>query len=288
MFDEINKQKQKYETGIVIGTVISIISFILFIPLMMGSGPGGFIIIIIPFIGGTLYARVQTKNIKEMSNIFKQKYVEKELEKIFPNSKYLYNSGFTEQEVVNSKLLHNQDRYSSEDMIIGHFDGVGFRCSDVHQKDVRRSGKTTTVVTVFQGRFYEFDFFKNFKYNMLLLQPYNYRPFENFKKIKLESIHFNSEFKVYARDEHEAFYILTPHFMERLLVLDRKYQDKISFSFKDNKLFIAVDNRIDNFDIKAFQPLDKNFLNSYIEEFQDMKEFITLLTLNSKLFKPIK
>ncbi len=104
----------------------------------------------------------------------------------------------------------------------------------------------------------------------------------------MESIHFNSELKVYAKNDHEAFYILTPHFMEQLLVLDKKYRDKISFSFIYNKLYIAIDNRVDNFDIKSFTLIDQSFLNSYTREFQDMKGFITKLKLNSHLFKQLK
>ncbi len=285
MFDKINQQKNVFERGIIIGMATTFLAFVLFMPVVMMLGPVGFFLIVIPFMGGGIYSNKNVKKIKELSNDFKQIYVRNELEKVFPNSKYFFDKGFTEQEVINSKLLRNQDRFSSEDMVTGMFENVSFRCSDVHQKDVRKSGKNKKVVTVFQGRLYEFDFFKNFKYNLLLLQPILFGPFLNYKRVKLESVHFNSELMVFAKDEHEAFYILTPHFMERLLVLDRKYKDKISFSFIDNKLYIAVDNRVDNFDFRPFKPVDSNLIESYLDEFKDMKEFITLLTLTSRLFK---
>ncbi|AIO18159.1 hypothetical protein KQ51_00257 [Candidatus Izimaplasma bacterium HR1] len=283
MFDEVNRKKKGYEKGIVISFVIIGIAFITFIPVGM-SGTMPFVNMIF-FMGGGLMSIYFTSQIKKLSNEFKAKYVEPELQKIFPGSEFFFDTGFTEEEVVNTKLLHRQDRFSSEDMIIGNFDGVKFCSSDVHMQDVRKSGKSTTVVTVFQGRIYEFDFNKNFKYNLLLLQKGQFRPFEGFNKIKMESVVFNSELKVYAKNDHEAFYILTPQFMERLLELDHKYSDKISFSFKNNKLFIAVDNRIDNFDIKAFKIVDSTIFDSYLQEFLDMKEFIVLLKLNSRLFK---
>lgn len=285
MFDKLNQEKAKYERGIILGIGTTIISFILFIPFVSTGGMGAFFIIAIPFMGGTIYAGAMSKKIKQISNTFKQKYVTEELLKVFPDSKYRYDFGFSEEEVIASKLLRNQDRFHSEDMIYGRFDDVNFRCSDVKQQDVRQSGKHTTVVTVFQGRFYEFDFPKEFMYNLLLIQPYHYRPFENFNKIKLESIEFNSELKVYAKNDHEAFYILTPHFMERLLVLDRKYNDKISFSFINHKLYIAIDTRKDYFDIKAFQPISRTLIDEYQTEFNDIKEFITLLRLNTTIFK---
>lgn len=284
MFDEVNRKKKQYETGIIISGAIIAIAFITFIPVGMTSG-GVPIFNFIFFLGGGIGIGVFTSKIKSISNEFKSKYVQEELQKVFPNSEFFYDAGFTEEEVVRTKLLHRQDRYHSEDMIIGEFDGVKFCSSDVHMRDVRSSGKTTTVVTVFQGRVYEFDFNKSFKYNLLLLQKGQFRPFENFNKIKMESIEFNSEMKVYAKNDHEAFYILTPHFMESILYLDKKYSDKISLSFINNKLYIAIDNRVDNFDIKPFQTVDSSIFDSYIGEFEDMKEFITLLKLNSRLFK---
>ena len=283
-FDEVNSRKKKFEIGIIVGGIMTGLSFILFIPMgMASSGPPFFIMI--TFMGGAVVAMYCNAQIKKISSEFKKTYVQAELDKVFPGSKFSYDIGFTEQEVVRSNLLSNQDRYKSEDMIVGSFDGVNFRSSDVHQHDVRRSGKHTTVVTVFQGRVYEFDFNKIFKYNLLLLQKGQYRPFQGFNKVKMESIAFNSELKVYAKDDHEAFYILTPHFMEKLMKLDRKYHDKITFSFLDNKLYIAVDNRVDNFDIKAFSVVNQAFLRSYVEEFEDMKEFITMLNLTSRMFK---
>ena len=100
MFDKLNTEKAKYEKGIIIGTSITIISFILFIPLGMSLGPAGGLVIAIPFLGGAVYAGSMTKKIKELSNTFKQKYVTEELLKVFPDSQYRYDFGFTEQEVI--------------------------------------------------------------------------------------------------------------------------------------------------------------------------------------------
>jgi hypothetical protein len=285
MFDKINEEKAIYERKMRIGFTISIVAFVLFIPAGMSAGPLGGFLMMIPFMGGAIYSGNQSKKIKEISVNFKKEYLEKELVKFFPYSEYKPYDGFKEKEVVYSNLLFERDRYYSEDLIMGNFEGVNFRCSDVKQQDVRKSGKTTKVVTVFHGRFYEFDFHKSFKYDLLLLQPLNFRPFSGFRKIETESIEFNSDLKIYAKDDHEAFYILTPDFMEKIRYLDEKYFDKISFSFKDNKLFIAIDSRKDYFDIKAYKKVDESLIKEYQEEFQDIKDFITILNLNSTLFK---
>lgn len=283
MFEQINIEKRKIEMGIIAGGLLIGLGFIFFLAGgMSGSFPGLGIVV---FIGGGITSGVFSSKLKKLSTEFKTRYVEPELRKIFPNSSFSATNGFLESEVVESKLLKRQDRYKSEDMIEGEFEGVRFRSSDVHMQDVRRSGKHTTVVTVFQGRFYEFDFNKVFKHNLLLLQKSLLFPGSGYSRVKMESIHFNSELKVYAENDHEAFYILTPHFMEKLLELDRKYYDKISFSFLNNKLYIAVDNRVDNFDLKAFTPVSTAIFSEYVKEFNDMKTFITMLNLTSRLFK---
>lgn len=285
MFQKLNEDKARYERRMLLGIGVTVIAFISYIPLGISVGMIAFFIISLPFLGGAIYASSNLKKIKDISNEFKKVYVTEEMKKVFPASTYIYNHGFTEEEVIKTGLLRKQDRYASEDMISGNFDGVNFRCSDVLQKEVSNNGKSSSVTIVFKGRFYEFDFPKSFKSNLLLLQPYNFRPFSDFEKIKTESVKFNSEMKVYAKNEHEAFYLLTPQFMERLLYMDDKYNDKISFSFLNNKLSIAINTRKDYFDIKPFKTVNKSIISEYREELNDIKEFIRVLQLDQTLFK---
>lgn len=285
MFDKINKEKSKYETRIILGYLSVGLAFVLYLPMFMAIGPIAFPLIAIPFLGGGIYAGLNGKKIKGISNAFKDNFVKEVLKEEFPEARYDYASGFTEEQVVDSLLLRKRDRFSSEDLIEGFYEGVQFKSSDVTQKEVRGSGKNRKVVTVFKGRFYAFEFNKPFKDNLLLTQPYNYKPFTTYEKVKTESIHFNSEMKIYAENPHEAFYILTPDFMEKLMYFDKKYMDKISFSFKDNHLFVAIDTRKDYFDIKPFKKIDKTILDEYRLELLDIKDLIYTLNLNQKMFK---
>lgn len=285
MFEKINQEKSLLESKLKFAYIIIGIAFVSYIPLGVAIGPAAFFLIAIPFLGGGIYAGKISKKIKNLSNSFKSIYVKEELEKVLPGSFYDPVKGFGESEVLGSKLRKKSDRFHSEDLIIGTFEDVRFRSADVHQQDVHSNGKSTTVVTVFQGRIYEFDFPKPFYYNLLVLQPMQFRPFEGYNKIKLESIEFNSSLKVYAKDDHEAFYILTPQFMEKLLKLDNQYYDKITFSFLDHKLFIAIDSRKDYFDIKTFKPVSQELVDSYKNEFLTMISFIRDLKLNDHLFR---
>jgi len=285
MFEQLNQEKQRYEKNMTLGRVITGIAFVLYLPLGALLGVAAFFIIVIPFLGGAIYSGKYHSKIKALSNDFKQKYIPEGIKTILPDSEYNYMGGFIEDEVIKSGLLRRQDRYGSEDLITGNHKGVRFKTSDVVQKDVKKSEKHTRVVTVFQGRFYRFDFPKKFKYNLQLLQPYNYRPFSGLERVKTESVHFNSEMKIYAQSEHEAFYLLTPHFMEKLLYFDNKYNDKISFSFIDNLLYIAIDSRTDTFDIKPYKIIDESIFKQYKADIEEILELIEVLNLDDKLFR---
>jgi len=279
------KKKKIYEVIFVLFCGIAVISlFMLFYSMNKRILTGMIFVYVFGFLGFFGIAELIVRSFKNVSLEFKEIFLTNELKKIFPKSKYTARKGFSKNEVYNSNVLKKKDRYYSEDMIVGEFSDVKFRSADVTIKEVRYSGKRTKVVTTFQGRVFEFGFNKRFKANLLLIQPGKFRPSRKWNKIKLESVTFNSQLKAYTDGAHDTFYILTPQVMEKLLYLDRKYYDKISFSFINNKLYIAIDTRRDTFDIKIFGNIPTNVVAGFSKEFTDMKEFITELKLDSKLF----
>ena len=71
------------------------------------------------------------------------------------------------------------------------------------------------------------------------------------QNIKLEDPVFEKEWEVYATDQVEARYILTPALMERMLEIKIKrrfYGKSIEFSFFDNQVLIAVRTNKDMFE----------------------------------------
>lgn len=288
MFDQLNRDKAQYESAAKCGFIISGISFVLFLPLSVGIPILGTLLTMVGFMGGFIYGTIQINKVKLLSQNFKDKYLVNELKKILPDCTYRADGGFTEQEVIRSGILRNEDRFYSEDLIIGTIKEVAFKSSDVKQVDVRRHDGKTTTTTVFHGRVYRFDFPKPFKDNVMIIQPSFFEGiFKSYRKVEMESIQFNSELSVYSENHHEAFYVLTPHMMERILYLDRKYKDHIRFSFKNELLYISIDTRVDTFDLKAFKVVDERIFTDYQNEFNDMKEFVEILQLDNTIFKQI-
>lgn len=277
-------RKKKLENQAIFGYIMLGISFILWVPLGAATYGGAVPILLAGFIGGGLIAGYASKKFKDLSHEFKSKYLIKEIEQIYPGCEYDPRKGFSSEEVYGAKILKRQDRYYSEDYMKGVYEGVAFEAADVTLEDVRHSGKHTHVVTVFQGRVYKFQFNKKFKSNILINQPSFFDGLLGWKRVKTESVEFNKELSVFSDNEHEAFYILTPHFMEKLLELDRKYHDRITFSFINNLLYIAIDTRVDTFDLKMFRHFDESIIDDYRKQLNDIKDFIHHLNLNNTLF----
>ena len=69
------------------------------------------------------------------------------------------------------------------------------------------------------------------------------------QNVKLKDPVFEREWEVYATDQIEARYILTPALMERMLEIKRRFGGKsIEFSFFDNQALIAVRTNKDMFE----------------------------------------
>ena len=285
MFRELNKKINTYKTKARIGLLITGLAFLMFFPVMTSLGPAGFILIVIPFFGGFLYAAKNNQQINLLSQQFKEKYVMPELKKMLPDANYRMYDGFSEQEVVNSGLLRKQDRFHSEDMIEGSYEGVKFKCSDVKQEDVSTDSKGHThTTTVFLGRFYKFDFPKSFKHPIIITQPALLSSLFRSKFVETESLVFNSELRVYAEDKQNAFYLLTPAFMERLLSLDHYFKDQISFSFIDNSLYIAINNRKNTFEFNVKREVDESIFFEYQQEFKHIIKIIETLRISREIF----
>ncbi|MDI6452717.1 DUF3137 domain-containing protein [Peloplasma aerotolerans] len=268
--EQIKRKKAIYETWFIIFIIITALSFILFMtnPLLM-----------IGFIIGGLGASAMTGMLKKLSNHFKNVYVREVLDKLIPGCKYEPERGLESSYVYDSKILKREDRYHSEDYLEGYISGKHFISADVHLRDVRRSGKSTTVVTVFQGRFFEIEFNKKFENDVYIMpnRTLLFGLFEGMKRVELEYIVFNQTFDVFSKDQHSAFYLLKPRFMEKLLEFSN-IAKRTMFGFRAKKVMIALDTRVDSFDLKMFKDIDTQFFDEIKKEVKLIEDLIELIS----------
>jgi len=267
---DIKQMKSKYETYSMLSFGAIIVGFITFLPAPFFGMP--------LFIIGGLSQVFIANGFKKVSNTFKELYVKTEILKIVENGTYEPLNGFSKEEVYGARLLKKEDRYQSEDLITGELLGRKIRCADLHLQDVRSNGKSTSVVTVFRGKYFEVELDKPINQFVYIVQNryYFFNYGTNLKKMEMEWVDFNQAFDVYGEDELETFKLLKPAFMEKLMGL-KQYYKKISFGFIGKKLVIAINNGKDSFDLRLFHPFNDQFSEEIKKELMDLKDIIALL-----------
>ncbi len=160
------------------------------------------------------------------------------------------------------------DRVEGSDYIHAEYQGLDLKMSDIRLIDRRRSGKNTRSVTVFEGIWLVCDFHKEITCD-LLLQERNGFSFRFADKLRLhntlietENAAFNEKFLISASREHDAFYLLTPQMMERILRMDASGGGVSYLRFtKEGKVHIAINSGKNFFELNASWDLDRILAN---------------------------
>lgn len=226
---------------------------------------------------------------KKVEKDFKNIYMQKIVSEILPGSTYKENMGVPLNDVYRSGLLKKADRSKTEDLITGNIKGVNFKTSDLQLLERRehvdsKGHRTVTYVPYFTGRFFMFDFNKNFKGNLVITEASFSKPF-GMKKVSMESEEFNKKFKTYAHDDLSAFYVLTPHLMVSLLELEQQNPGCIMISMNSNIMYMAINNNRDTFSIKMNQKIDQKLLDLFEKDLNVINNIIEEMKLNNKIFK---
>lgn len=264
------KKKQMYET------ITIVIGFFVFIVFFISIRYQSMFLILFILVGS--FSFVVTNGFKKLSNEYKAEHVKNSIESLVPNADYQHLKGFDPEFVFGSKIVFKKSTFRSEDFLSGEINGKTFQSADVHIQEIRSTGKSTTKVTTFQGRFFEIEFDKKFDYDVYIL-PNKIRLFKSFNdmaRVDLESINFNQTFDVFSVNQHSAFYLLKPRLMEKMIEFAR-IGKSVAFTFKDRYVYVAIDTRIDTFDLKMFRPLNDDHLDVVKQEVKMIYELIDLI-----------
>lgn len=198
--------------------------------------PVGILIILIGYIK-------LTKAQKDMRILYKDAFVREPLANHFDNVVYEPEMGFSKEAVESFQLCDMGNRLYTEDYIRATYCGVDFEVAEVKVVYADHSGDHDYTKTYFDGRMMVFNF-PNKIVNSVLLFSNKYKnrgdKYKGSKKMKveLEGVQFNKDFDVYAPYAHDAFYLLTPHMMERLQILAGKYES-IAMNVVGNCVMLA-------------------------------------------------
>lgn len=279
------KLKKASEKQVMIGGGILVLGGLLF---LIGIDITMYLAIAVA-LGGLVYAGIGYSKFSTLSKKFKVEVLTDLISTFVDNGHFDPNKGLSQAQVYSTEFLKHADRFHSEDFLSGSMEGVNFVSSDVRLEERHvehtKNGTRTYYVTYFLGRVFAFDFNKSFNGYLQVLE--NGRPMRkrSYSKIKMESIAFNKKFKTYTTNDHSAFYVLTPHFMEALMRFEQDNKGKISFSFLDNFLYIGINNGRDTFELRMFRTLDERVFDEFKRDLMVIKDVITELKLNNNIFK---
>lgn len=253
-----------------------------------------FIIVFLIIIPAIIIGFINSK----FKSIFKEKFVKGALESVFSNLTYDPKNGIDRNTIASTGMIYMGNRFSSNDLISGTYKDVKFVQSDVKIQEVEThtdsKGNTQTEVhNILIGKWMIFDFNKSFKANIQVKSKFfSYSNLgvklgeSRYKTVKMEDEDFNKKFTIHAQDEHDAFYVLTPQFMEKIKSLNEGLKGKMMFCFINNKLHIALNNNKDSFEYGVLKKLDENVINDYVSnEIKIITDFVDKLSLENDIFK---
>ena len=284
MSEQIEQVRQKgvKQFLIVLAAVLLVLLLIFLIPsadrmpVLMFGGFGGLAVVLV------VLGNAEKKYHLAYKDIFLRSLLEKEFEDVQLN----FEEGFSKEEIASGHLVRLYERFSSDDYIAGKYNGVFFESSDIKVEDVVRSGKHTHVVTRFQGMYLKVNLKKEFTGWTVVrekefLDNGNPRSFwsemPEIEKINVESELFNQKFSIYTSDGQEAFYLLTPHFMENLLEVESRYEGRCLFGFVHGQLHVAIDSRKDHFVLSLFEKVSEQKVAEHQAEIDTIKGIVELV-----------
>lgn len=193
-------------------------------------------------------------------------------------------------------FLEKTDRYTAGDELSGRIGSTRVRFSRVHSelKVVKRDAKgrkTVTWSTTFKGVMFMADFNKVIRSTTVVLPAFlgglgrwaermNGRTGHH---VTLEDPDFEKQFVVYADDEVEARYILTPSLMRRVLDL---FPDRdASVSFAGSSIYVAIPMVGDPFAPRFFRTVvNSRFIEGYYNFIRRFVGMVDRLDLNTRIW----
>lgn len=279
-------------------SVIFALTVIYFVCVRLHMIQLGFFLLV--FVGGGSfailgYASGYFKKAKEFEAHYKNIFVEGPFQEAFGKVYCDFNNGFSKDIIAGTDLMRMGNRYYSNDYIRGSYKNVGFERSDIMIQHHTSNGKHSRTVTYFNGRWLILEFNKNFHFDLQIIgKGFSYTQKNNSfftsekhrrHKIEMEDIRFNEHFDVYAQDDHEAFYILTPQFMDTLKDMYDFMDGDLMLGFIDNKLHVAIHTEKDAMEPSLFRSVMNPNLTEVQREIYSIIHIIDGLNLDRELYK---
>ena len=287
IFETLEQMRLRARNGTIVGVVLIVAGFLSFMltPLL------GFGLVAAGLIS---FGVVESRFTKPYKRAYKEQLVKGILSEKIDDLRFYPHSGIDRETVKSTDMMSLGNIYQVNDLIEGSYNGVRFSQSDILIQQRTSNGKQTTTTTYLSGRWMIFDFNKKFQCDLQVRdRQFSYAKKsggwfsdrDKTEKLETESAEFNRTFKVYAENDSEAFYILTPHFMEALMKVKTQTDGEVLFCFVDRKLHVAVNNKTDSFEPPVWTAIDQQKAReSVLGDLSLITDLVDTLKLDERLF----
>ena len=174
---------------------------------------------------------------------FKREVVSEIFKAVCPGTSYDALQGIAKQDFDAAGLFNERGSFVTDDRVRGVIGQTPFEAAEV-RRAYSTGGKNSTTYVVFHGLFFHLDFNKSLR-GVTIVQPetaeaYTIGPRDGLTTVTLENPEFERQFAVYASDEVEARYVLTPRMMEQILALAASAGKPIFLAFKGARAYLGV------------------------------------------------
>lgn len=276
--NELSKKITLLKTALIISIILTILMWVVFVSFLAALG----MIAIIVFVVLLRQKKAEKKSL--VHEIIKDALQEK----INVISYNPYHS-IPEHAVSNAGLITYWDKFYGNDLVQGSYKDVPISFSDIHliKEETYRDSKGhrhKTQTTVFKGLWMVCELPKAVASPIRLKERAKIRILPQKSDVETENIAFNEKYQILAKDHHNVFYVLTPHFMEYIMAADATAAGQTYFCFDGKFVHMAVDNRKDAFEVTLRHETIEEMKDRFQKDVQYLVEFIDELMKNKYLF----
>lgn len=218
---------------------------------------------------------------------FKHEVVAEIFRLVSPGATYEPEQGITREVFDAAGLFNTRGSFQSDDRVRGTIGVTPFEAAEVRRR-YSSGGKNSKTYVVFMGLFFHIDFNKTVR-GTTLVQPRTARPHsigdrEGLFEVVLEDPTFMATFAVWASDEVEARYVLTPVMMQQLVAMQRQVGLPVFAAFRGTRLYLGIDYGRELFEpgIRATTSLEA--VRNMAREFALAEAVVHELDLNTRIW----
>lgn len=209
------------------------------------------------------------------------------LQEVLKDLKYDPQRYFPSQEVHQTNLYPGFEHATGSDYVRGLYRNVPLRFSDLHltHTETDSDGHTSTV-TDFKGTFIAITCDKKINGEVTLKEGKGFPLFKG-KRIETENEAFNKQFIITGSSQQDAFYILTPQFMETIVNADQYANAKTRMYFSGNTIYVGLQNNRNLFEAKGAGTMYA-VTSSMRSDLKYVTRFVDIILTNPSLFDQTK